>query len=516
MSSIAPLCNPYSTIASRRTCKMAKRSTTTIQWKGAKNAGLAQLLAANYATYLCPPRGKSKMAYCREWAVTLGLEELDPHGHRTSAAVNALLKAFNAAVEKSSQIDFGRRALRNGKVWTQKEELLRICPDYDILWPVLARGKNGGDPLSLPPRGEREEEDDSDDNATQRQANEPPSAALSTDTATLRGRRTRGGKRPRVSMGTEAQASVPTENESRPPQWSPLVIHLQGIGFQTQPFREVGPDASLVTDTKTAAPIRDQAIPLLPRQGRAKSVKRRRRLGKEVQCSESDSSSDEHAGRAAPHRSPSVVHIRTQPVAKLEGANEVSGIAGGSGDGGAVLSASTPPSLHGRGRRARGAPASLTAAGTDGPKGHIEPKAEKYPAPPPPASAPAPPPVSVPTSLPVSAPAPLPESEFGPVSPSESEPVSPPESETESPSTPSRRKWSSSSSRIVWERLAIKKLRAETELIRAGGMSSSHRAWQETENEKGRALEREKLQLEREKLDVRRFEVQAAFSKSMP
>jgi hypothetical protein len=119
-------------------------------------------------------------------------------------------------------------------------------------------------PPSLHPRGDGSEEDNINNDATQRQANDPPPATLVTDAAALHGRYAQGSKRPRFSAYTEGQRSTPSGNEDRPQRRSPLVIQLQGSNnkFQAHLFRGVGPGVSRVANTKSASLIRDRTISL--------------------------------------------------------------------------------------------------------------------------------------------------------------------------------------------------------------------------------------------------------------
>jgi hypothetical protein len=103
----------------------ASASAAPVVWRGGLNGRLAEIMAHEYNRILNPAPGIGKMVVYREWAATLGIGAFDTDGSRLRKAVARLKKEFDKAYVVMASGDY------------EEETLLRICPEFCILLPVL-------------------------------------------------------------------------------------------------------------------------------------------------------------------------------------------------------------------------------------------------------------------------------------------------------------------------------------------------------------------------------------------
>jgi hypothetical protein len=96
-----------------------------VVWRGGLNGRLAEIMAREYNRIINPAPGIGKMVVYREWAATLGIGAFDTDGSRLRKAVARLIKEFDKAYVVMASGDY------------EEETLLRICPEFRILFPVL-------------------------------------------------------------------------------------------------------------------------------------------------------------------------------------------------------------------------------------------------------------------------------------------------------------------------------------------------------------------------------------------
>jgi hypothetical protein len=91
-------------------------------------------MAREYNRILNPDPGIGKMVVYREWGAMLGIGALDTDGSRLRKAVARLIKEFDKAYVVMASGDYN------------EETLLRICPEFRILFPVLRRSEKPSGP----------------------------------------------------------------------------------------------------------------------------------------------------------------------------------------------------------------------------------------------------------------------------------------------------------------------------------------------------------------------------------
>jgi hypothetical protein len=111
----------------------ARSAGAPVTWRGGLNGPLAQLMAEEYGKLLSPPAPGGKMAIYREWASKLGISDVDHDGSRVRKGVTRLIKEFEKAYSKA----------HSGRY--QQHEVLEICPQFNVLLPVLHPEANLGD-----------------------------------------------------------------------------------------------------------------------------------------------------------------------------------------------------------------------------------------------------------------------------------------------------------------------------------------------------------------------------------
>jgi hypothetical protein len=114
-----------------------KGEKKNIIWKGHLNKSLARILCDKHKEYHSPG-GKKKIDYCREWAHELGIGDRDRDGQKTKQHIDGMLSEFKAAMDRSMSTGFGDKEV-GGVIITAKEQLVKICEVWDILYPALAQ-----------------------------------------------------------------------------------------------------------------------------------------------------------------------------------------------------------------------------------------------------------------------------------------------------------------------------------------------------------------------------------------
>jgi hypothetical protein len=114
-----------------------KGEKKNIIWKGHLNKSLARILCDKHKDYHSPG-GKKKIDYCREWAHELGIGDRDRDGQKTKQHIDGMLSEFKAAMNRSMSTGFGDKEV-GGVIITAKEQLVKICEVWDILYPALAQ-----------------------------------------------------------------------------------------------------------------------------------------------------------------------------------------------------------------------------------------------------------------------------------------------------------------------------------------------------------------------------------------
>jgi hypothetical protein len=107
-----------------------------ISWQGSTNQHLANLIRNNYAAYLAPPQGHSKVGYAKAWAKELRILHSDPKGTKTKQNIDKLVSSWKTPNALSQRTGFGSIEI-NSKTVSAKEQILGICEVYDILAPAL-------------------------------------------------------------------------------------------------------------------------------------------------------------------------------------------------------------------------------------------------------------------------------------------------------------------------------------------------------------------------------------------
>lgn len=117
--------------------QLSNSTGTSIKWSGHLSRMLALKVKAQYKSkYLLG----NKIQVAKQWAVDLGISHNDEKGDRTKAQVHQLLKKYKDAKDlqmKTGSGDTTRTTIVNGKevetIWTLKQQILEICPLYEIL-----------------------------------------------------------------------------------------------------------------------------------------------------------------------------------------------------------------------------------------------------------------------------------------------------------------------------------------------------------------------------------------------
>jgi hypothetical protein len=112
----------------------ASASAAPVVWRGGLNGRLAEIMAREYNRILNPAPGIGKMVVYREWGAMLGIAALDTDGSRLRKAVARLIKEFDKAYVVMASGDY------------EEETLLRICPEFCILLPVLRPSEKASGP----------------------------------------------------------------------------------------------------------------------------------------------------------------------------------------------------------------------------------------------------------------------------------------------------------------------------------------------------------------------------------
>ena len=121
----------------RSSASQSQANSISIKWTGHPSQMLAYKMKEEYkAKFLTG----NKIQVVRQWAIDIGIGPMDEKGERTKAQVHQLLKKYKNAKEMQMKTGFGdttKITIMKGKevetIWTVKQQILDICPLYDIL-----------------------------------------------------------------------------------------------------------------------------------------------------------------------------------------------------------------------------------------------------------------------------------------------------------------------------------------------------------------------------------------------
>ena len=112
--------------------KVTGNDTGSIKWTGQLSKLLAYKMRDKYKTkWLCGTR----IAVAKQWAIDLGLGDLDPKGFKTKAAVGILIKKYREALDLSNRTGFGDTTHTVNGIevpLTALAQLKAICPHWEI------------------------------------------------------------------------------------------------------------------------------------------------------------------------------------------------------------------------------------------------------------------------------------------------------------------------------------------------------------------------------------------------